>query len=52
MSLPSATRYLVIGAGIHGMSTAYHMALELKTRGSGNDILHDDVITRTSTARS
>ena len=41
MSLPSATKYLVIGAGIHGLSTAYHLALELKTRGtgSGNDIL-------------
>jgi len=41
MSLPSATKYLVIGAGIHGLSTAYHLALELKARGtgSGNDIL-------------
>lgn len=41
MSLPIATKYLVIGAGIHGLSTAYHLALELKTRGSGsgNDIL-------------
>lgn len=41
MSLPAATKYLVIGAGIHGLSTAYHLALELKKRGtgSGNDIL-------------
>ncbi len=41
MSFPSATKYLVIGAGIHGLSTAYHLALQLKARGTGtgNDIL-------------
>ena len=41
MSLPSQTKYLVIGAGIHGLSTAYHLALQLKARGtgSGKDIL-------------
>ena len=41
MSLPRSTRYLVIGAGIHGLSTAYHLAKELRTRGSGSgaDIL-------------
>ena len=41
MSLPKSSRYLVIGAGIHGLSTAYHLALELKARGkgSGSDIL-------------
>lgn len=27
--------YVIIGAGIHGLSTAYHLALELKARGSG-----------------
>src|SRR3954463_15595797 len=33
--------YIVIGAGIHGLSTAYHLALELKARGlgSGRDVL-------------
>jgi glycine/D-amino acid oxidase-like deaminating enzyme len=33
--------YLVIGAGIHGLSTAYHLAKELKARGlgSGEDVL-------------
>jgi glycine/D-amino acid oxidase-like deaminating enzyme len=30
----SAT-YVVIGAGIHGLSTAYHLARELKARGLG-----------------
>jgi glycine/D-amino acid oxidase-like deaminating enzyme len=40
-ALPEAVRYVVIGAGIHGLSTAYHLALELKARGkgSGADIL-------------
>ena len=39
--IPSSTKYLIIGAGIHGLSTAYHLALELKNRGlgSGKDIL-------------
>jgi len=32
--LPSSSKYLIIGAGIHGLSTAYHLALELKKRGS------------------
>jgi methylglutamate dehydrogenase subunit A len=41
MALPSQVKYLIIGAGIHGLSTAYHLALQLKARkkGSGNDIL-------------
>ncbi|MEE9291880.1 MAG: FAD-binding oxidoreductase, partial [Acidobacteriota bacterium] len=41
MALPSHVRYLVIGAGVHGLSTAYHLALELKSRGRGDgrDIL-------------
>ncbi len=41
MALPSGVKYAVIGAGIHGLSTAYHLALELKARGkgSGKDIL-------------
>ncbi len=41
MTLPKSTRFLVIGAGIHGLSTAYHLALELKAsgQGSGADIV-------------
>src|SRR3990170_6245048 len=41
MTLPKSTRYLVIGAGIHGLSTAYHLAKELEARGlgAGSDIV-------------
>ena len=41
MAIPSGVPYLIIGAGIHGLSTAYHLALELKQngQGSGKDIL-------------
>ena len=41
MVFPSATRFVIIGAGIHGLSTAYHLAMELNARkkGSGDEIL-------------
>ena len=41
MTLPSRSPYVVVGAGIHGLSTAYHLAKELRTRnlGSGADVL-------------
>ena len=41
MALPEGVKYAIIGAGIHGLSTAYHLALKLKEtgRGSGKDIL-------------
>ena len=41
MSIPRHSAYVIIGAGIHGLSTAYHLAMELKLRGygSGADIL-------------
>lgn len=41
MSLPSQARYVVIGAGIHGLSTAYHLAQMLEAKGqySGKDIV-------------
>jgi len=39
--VPESVRYCIIGAGIHGLSTAWHLARELKARGSGDgsDIL-------------
>jgi methylglutamate dehydrogenase subunit A len=36
MALPAATKYLIIGAGIHGLSTAWHLARRLKARGKGD----------------
>src|SRR5919205_1746849 len=39
--VPSSRPYVVIVAGIHGLSTAYHLAKELRERGlgSGSDIV-------------
>src|SRR5580704_17177257 len=41
MALPTHTKYLIIGAGIHGLSTAWHLGelLRQSGRGSGKDIL-------------
>lgn len=41
MALPTKVKYLVIGAGVHGLSTAYHLAkyLKAKGQGSGADVL-------------
>ena len=41
MAFPTSSKYVIIGAGIHGLSSAYHLALELKARGkgSGSDIV-------------
>ncbi|MEH6455893.1 MAG: FAD-binding oxidoreductase [Cocleimonas sp.] len=40
MKIPTQSPYVIIGGGIHGLSTAYHLALELKdkNKGSGADI--------------
>jgi glycine/D-amino acid oxidase-like deaminating enzyme len=39
--VPRHSRYVIIGAGIHGLSTAWHLARELRSRGlgGGDDIL-------------
>ena len=41
MRLPTQVTYVVVGAGVHGLSTAWHLAKELKARGrgSGEDIV-------------
>ena len=36
MAFPSQSPYVIVGAGIHGLSTAYHLALELKAKGKGS----------------
>src|SRR4029077_5388355 len=38
-SLPSGAKYLVIGAGIHGLSTAWHLAKEQRAAGQEPDVL-------------
>ncbi len=39
--VPGSAPYVVVGAGIHGLSTAYHLAGELRARGlgSGRDVV-------------
>ena len=41
MELPKRIPYVIVGAGIHGLSTAWHLARELRSRGlgSGEDVL-------------
>ena len=41
MAFPTSAKYVIVGAGIHGLSTAFHLAQALKScgRGSGEDIL-------------
>jgi glycine/D-amino acid oxidase-like deaminating enzyme len=41
MALPEHIRFVVIGAGIHGLSTAWHLAENLRKsgKGSGKDVI-------------
>jgi len=41
MSLPASAKVVVIGAGVHGLSTSWHVAKELEARGlgSGKDVI-------------
>ena len=39
MSLPKSAKYLIIGAGIHGLSTAWHLAKEQRAAGEEPDVL-------------
>ena len=32
-AFPASVRHVVVGAGIHGLSTAWHLAMELENRG-------------------
>jgi len=34
--IPASSRYVIVGAGIHGLATAWHLAGELRARGRGN----------------
>lgn len=39
--IPESVKYVIVGAGVHGLSTAWHLAMELEARGrgSGRDIV-------------
>jgi glycine/D-amino acid oxidase-like deaminating enzyme len=41
MQLKEKVAYVIVGAGVHGLSTAWHLAKELRARGrgSGEDII-------------
>jgi glycine/D-amino acid oxidase-like deaminating enzyme len=41
VELPKRAPYVIVGAGIHGLSTAWHLAKQLQVRGlgSGEDVL-------------
>src|SRR5581483_12411293 len=49
MALPAHVKFVVIGAGIHGLSSAWHLAENLRKtgKGSGSDVL---VLDKTSIA--
>ena len=36
IQIPKKIKYLIVGAGVHGLSTAWHLAQELKARGKGD----------------
>ena len=36
MEVPQAARFVIIGAGVHGLSTAYHLARALREKGQGS----------------
>jgi len=36
VSIPNKVEYVVVGAGIHGLSTAWHLAIKLKAKGQGD----------------
>ena len=40
-ALPDSCGYVIVGAGVHGLSTAWHLAMELESsgRGGGADIV-------------
>jgi len=42
MASTKGTRYVIVGAGVHGLSTGWHLGKELKARGLGSG--HDVVI--------
>jgi glycine/D-amino acid oxidase-like deaminating enzyme len=52
IQVPEKIKYLVVGAGVHGLSSGWHLAKELKARGrgSGEDVIIVDKTTIASGA--
>jgi methylglutamate dehydrogenase subunit A len=46
-NLPRHKKYVIVGAGMHGLSTAWHLAKELKARGKGSG---EDIVVLDKTA--
>ena len=40
MAFPEKVDYVIVGAGIHGLSTAWHLASKLKAKGKGLSLIH------------
>ena len=38
MAFPEKVDYVIVGAGIHGLSTAWHLAAKLKAKGKGDGL--------------
>jgi glycine/D-amino acid oxidase-like deaminating enzyme len=36
MTVPRSAPYIIVGAGVHGLSTAYHLARDLRAKGQGS----------------
>ena len=43
MAFPKKARFVIIGAGIHGLSTAWHLSEKLKKK-NGNGVNNDIVV--------
>ncbi|MGA8260164.1 MAG: hypothetical protein WB783_08135 [Arenicellales bacterium] len=37
-SLAESSTYVVVGAGVHGPSTEWHLTMELEERGTGSGV--------------
>lgn len=44
MAFPTRAKYVIIGAGIHGLSTAFHLASMLNAKGNGKGSGEDIVV--------
>ena len=38
MNLPESAKFVIVGGEVHGLSTAWHLAKDLKTSGKGSEV--------------